>query len=145
MKFESVKILNFIYSLVIGLVSGFASRNYTKYSVLLGVLMALISYYANKKLLLPEQDSWFLTYFFISLHHHSLIQLAVNPLFISAFALLTSCCIFSLSYINLILVSLLLMFLIFSCFCCFIQYEVGISIGPFTNFINLNEHHSIPF
>jgi hypothetical protein len=47
---KTIRILNFIYSLMIGTVSGFLSKRYVKNAKLLGVLMALATYFFCRKM-----------------------------------------------------------------------------------------------
>lgn len=53
---QGLKILNFIFSILLGVVGGFCTRNYTKYSKLIGIAIALLIYYINKKLLSTDTD-----------------------------------------------------------------------------------------
>lgn len=49
--FDTLHILNIFYSLIIGLVTAVATRNYIKYSKLIGILMSVLFFVVNRKLL----------------------------------------------------------------------------------------------
>jgi hypothetical protein len=50
-KSKTVKILNLIYSLIVGILSACVSRKYTKYHRNLGILMGVMSYITGKSFL----------------------------------------------------------------------------------------------
>lgn len=49
--FETIRILNGLYSLFVGLVTGVSISSYTRYSKIIGLLMALSFFFINKKFL----------------------------------------------------------------------------------------------
>ena len=55
-RLESLRILNFIYSFLVGIVGGFACRKYTKYHKLIGAIIGLAFFFLNKRLLAPPED-----------------------------------------------------------------------------------------
>lgn len=56
MRVQSLRILNFVFSFLVGIVSGFASRKYTKYYKIICVIMMILSYIVNWKLLKDDQN-----------------------------------------------------------------------------------------
>lgn len=51
MPFEAGKILNVLYSILIGIITGVATRNYIKYHKIIGVVFGILFFILNKKLL----------------------------------------------------------------------------------------------
>ena len=52
---NTVKILNLIYSFIVGVLTGFISKKYFRYNKVIGIVMALSSYSASKKFLSTDQ------------------------------------------------------------------------------------------
>lgn len=79
-KSKTVKILNFIYSFIVGILSACVSSKYAKYHRTLGILMALMSYITGQSFL---QD-WciFIFIFFIRFFLYSISQTLRHILFL---------------------------------------------------------------
>jgi hypothetical protein len=54
-KIKIQRILNFIYCILAGLVGGFASKKFTKYYKIVGVIIIVLFYIINKMLLTEEE------------------------------------------------------------------------------------------
>lgn len=51
---KTLKTLNFIYSMIVGVLTSSLSKNYTKYNRLIGILVSLLSYLINRKFIKIE-------------------------------------------------------------------------------------------
>ena len=60
---KTVKLLNILYSLIVGLLSGVVFRPYLKYGKVLGIMIGLSSFLSSKHFLINNPPKWSSIYF----------------------------------------------------------------------------------